>query len=184
MAMRLTVLGQLVKGVPRPAKPPPRREAAEDDARDVVDPAQIAEELTRVKWLLWHGNSFTALEVLEGLGLDLEVGGDGHASIKKLGKAVAEFTGYLAANRAFLVNYGDRYRHGETISSGFVESTVNEVISKRMVKKQQMRWTKAGAHRLLQVRVQVLDEELGRTFIRWHPSMAVTDRMGQQALAA
>ena len=28
----------------------------------------------------------------------------------------------------------------------FVESTVNEVISKRLVKKQQMRWTKRGAH--------------------------------------
>ena len=41
-------------------------------------------------------------------------------------------------------NYGDRYRHGEPIATSFVESTVNQVISKRMVKKQQMRWTERG----------------------------------------
>ena len=33
-------------------------------------------------------------------------------------------------------NYGERHRAGETISSSFVESAVNQVISKRMVKKQ------------------------------------------------
>jgi len=43
---------------------------------------------------------------------------------------------------------------------------VNQVISKRMVKKQQMRWTKRGAHRLLQVRAQVLNEDLRPTFNR------------------
>ena len=33
-------------------------------------------------------------------------------------------------------NYGDRYRHKETTSTAFVESTVNFVVSKRFVKKQ------------------------------------------------
>jgi hypothetical protein len=42
-------------------------------------------------------------------------------------------------------NYGERYRYGETISTAFVESTVNEVIAKRMVKKQQMQWSHQGA---------------------------------------
>ncbi len=32
--------------------------------------------------------------------------------------------------------------------TAFVESTVNQVISKPMVKKQQMRWTPRGAHLL------------------------------------
>ena len=36
-----------------------------------------------------------------------------------------------------------------------------------------MRLTKAGAHRLLQVRVQMLDGELQRTFKRWYPGMQV-----------
>jgi hypothetical protein len=69
------------------------------------------------------------------------------------------------------VNYGDRYLNGETISTAFVESTVNEVISKCFVKKQQMRWTKEGAHRLLQVGIHVLNDELRQTFCRWYPEM-------------
>jgi hypothetical protein len=39
---------------------------------------------------------------------------------------------------ALAFHLAKRYRNGELISSGFVESTVNQVVSKRMVKKQQM----------------------------------------------
>ena len=56
------------------------------------------------------------------------------------------------------------------MSSAFVESVVNQVISKRMVKRQQMRWTPKGAHRLLQVRTKVLNDELGGMFQRWYPA--------------
>ena len=45
---------------------------------------------------------------------------------------------------------------------GFVESTVNQVVSKRFCKKQQMQWSKRGAHLLLQTRVKTLNRELGR----------------------
>jgi hypothetical protein len=58
---------------------------------------------------------------------------------------------------------GDRYRYGEKIATGFVESAVNQVISKRFVKKQQVRWTKKGAHLLLQVRTKVLNKALHST---------------------
>ena len=51
-----------------------------------------------------------------------------------------------------------------TSKKPFVESTVNEIVSKRMVKKQQMRWTKQGAYWLLQVRVQILNGDLRDTF--------------------
>jgi hypothetical protein len=66
-------------------------------------------------------------------------------SAKKLLKAVREFDQYIKANRVLIPNFGDRYRHGETISTAFVESTVNSVISKRMVKRQRMRWTQTGS---------------------------------------
>ena len=68
---------------------------------------------------------------------------------RKLLKAVEEFHTYITNNAGFIPNYGERYRHGERISTGFVESTVNQVVSKRMVKKQQMRWSQRGAHLLL-----------------------------------
>jgi len=70
-------------------------------------------------------------------------------------------------------NYGERYRHGEAIATGFVESTVNQVVSKRFCKKQQMQWTKRGAHLLLQTRVKTLNGELGAVFKRWYPDMQV-----------
>jgi hypothetical protein len=38
-------------------------------------------------------------------------------------------------------NYGERYWQGEKISTAFVQSTVNRVLSKRFVKKQPMQWT-------------------------------------------
>jgi hypothetical protein len=40
----------------------------------------------------------------------------------------------------------ERRRQGETISTAFVESTINQVVSRRFVKKQQMQWTLRGAH--------------------------------------
>jgi len=61
------------------------------------------------------------------------------------------------------------------ISTAFAESTVNQVVSKRMVKKQQMRWTQRGAHFLLQVRLQVLNDDWRDKFCRWYPSMAKTE---------
>jgi hypothetical protein len=45
------------------------------------------------------------------------------------------------------------------------------VISKRLVKKQRMRWTQRGAHLLLQTRVQVLNDDLRKTFGCWFPGM-------------
>ena len=68
--------------------------------------------------------------------------------------SVQEFGHSIDVNQNATPNYGDRYRQGETISTSFVESAVNQVVSKRMVKRQQMRWNKRVAHLLLQVRTQ------------------------------
>jgi len=51
------------------------------------------------------------------------------------------------------------------------ESAVNQLVSRRMVKQQQMHWTERGAHLLLQVRVQVMNGDLRQTFSRWYPGM-------------
>jgi len=139
------------------------------------DLEQLDDELERVKWYLWHGNVFRALQVLEGVQWELEDLDDEVRASRKLARAVAEFHGYITANESFIPNYGDRHRYGEVISTAFVESTVNQVISKRFVKKQQMRWTKRGAHFLLQVRAQVLNEDLRPTFVRWYSTMTSTD---------
>ena len=57
-----------------------------------------------------------------------------------------------------------------------MESTVNQVISKRMVKKQQRRWIQRGAHLLLPVRTQLLNDDLRPIFERWYPGLKTEHR--------
>ena len=67
------------------------------------------------------------------------------------------------------------------ISTGFVESTINQLVAKRFVKKQQMRWTPRGAHLLLQIRVQALNDDLQTSFNRSYPKLG---RPCEEKLAA
>jgi hypothetical protein len=150
---------------------------------------QILRELERVKWFLWHGNVFRADETLSDLIDDVEgareedreAGRPAQIVLKKLSRALDEFGTCINGNAGAIVNYGERYRCSERISTGFVESTVNQVIAKRFVKKRQMRWTPRGAHLLLQVRVNVLNDDLRKAFQRWHPGLG---RSRQDTLAA
>ena len=79
------------------------------------------------------------------------------------------------------VTPSEGWRNEETIATGFVESAVNQVVSKRFVKKQQMQWTKKGAHLLLQMRTQVLDERLEETFRGWYPDFRPDENEAQEA---
>ena len=69
-------------------------------------------------------------------------------------------------------NYGERYRFGEPISTPTAEATVSQVISRRMVTKQQMRRSPRGTHLLLQVRTRGLNDGLNAGFARWYPGLA------------
>ena len=88
---------------------------------------------------------------------------------RKLLRAVGEFHTYIANNQTFIPNYGERYRQGDIISTGFVESAVNYVVAKRFTKRQQMQWSLKGAHLLMQMRTRVLNGELEQTFREWCP---------------
>jgi len=150
ITMRLTVMRQMAKGLGPPGF----------ELRDLA-----LKELERIKWFLWHGNTFRALQTVSWLNMDIDAD-DYTEKQKKLLKKLEEFEIYIRNNAGFIVNYGERWRYGETISTAFVESTVNQVVSKRMVKKQQMRWSQQGAHLLLQVRTRVLNDELREIFQR------------------
>jgi len=183
ITMRLTVLGQYAKGLGRTptrhGQPPPREAALT--------------LLERTKHYLWQGNLFRAVETLDDLDdlltflADPDISDDkqrGHKrrrpmsgesteasagpSVTKLARGLAEFRGYIEANDSFIPNYGERWRQGEPIATGFVESTVNAVVSKRFAKRQQMQWTPKGAHLLLQVRTKVLNGELDDLFRAWY----------------
>ena len=135
----------------------------------------MPKRIESVKNLLWHGNVAEALDRLEDMLLDLEFIGDSPAA-EKLAAGLSEFEIYIRNNRDFIPNFGERYRQGETISTAFVESTINQVVSRRFVKKQSMQWTLRGAHLLLQVRTKVLNKELEDVFRRWYPQFRGEER--------
>ena len=97
------------------------------------------------------------------------------AGIKAFRKAAAEFHAYIANRAHTIPNYAERRRYGERVSTAFAESTVNTVVGKRFAKRQQMRWSKSGAHLVLQTRTRVLDGTLTGKFRRWYPGFAARD---------
>jgi hypothetical protein len=156
ITMRLTVLQQQTKSL-----------LAETGRAETG--AVIAKRVDSVKHLLWHGNVAEALDRLHDLLQDLDLIRAHSAAAEKLTYGMTEFEIYIRNNREFIPNFGERYRQGETISTAFVESTINQVVSRRFVKKQQMMWTLRGAHLLLQTRTKVLNNELEEVFRRWYP---------------
>jgi hypothetical protein len=73
-----------------------------------------------------------------------------------------------------IVNYGERFRAGERISTAFVESAVNQIVDKRFDKRQSMRWTPRGAHLLLQTHTRVLNGDLDQLIRRRYPASRKT----------
>ena len=92
---------------------------------------------------------------------------------------IAQRANWDATDQEYIPNYGELYRQGETITTSFVESTINQVVSKRFVKKQSMQWTLRGAHLLLQTRTKVLNGELEGVFRRWYPHFRPQPRDGE-----
>ncbi|NJM39340.1 MAG: hypothetical protein HC853_00505 [Anaerolineae bacterium] len=163
VTMRLTQMGQVAKGLPSDL--------------EGLSLDQVARRLESIKWKVWHGDADGAIERVEQLEFELDVFLDDEGvdrapqPVRKLLKLLREFATYIQLNQAYIPQLRRPLSHGELISSAVAESTVNQVISKRMCKQQQMRWTPAGAHRLLQLRVRVLDGELFNTFKGWYPAM-------------
>lgn len=160
LAMKLTGLGQYGKGLV--------------NCEAVLGEA-ICEKIDRLKWSLWHGQVDKALGKIDDLKTSTQPFSETYARYVGRVKALSELRTYIVNNRRLIPNYGERYRSGEAIATGFVESTVNEVVSKRFCKKQQMAWSKEGAHLLLQTGVRTLNGELAGIFKRWYPGMDLKD---------
>ena len=156
ITMRITVMQQYLKGLAHPNR---------DEAKN------LSRLLRQIKGFLWNGNLYDAQAVIEDLVLDLEEIETDYASIKAFRKAATEFETYITNNKDMIPNYAERHRYGERVSTGFVESTVNTVVGKRFGKRQQMRWSKSGAHLMLQTRTRTLDGTLRSRFEQWYPGM-------------
>jgi hypothetical protein len=117
----------------------------------------VETEIDHAKWLVWHGKGRQSVSRIKALDATL-LAKEGYEH-STLYWNLRRLYFYIENNAGTLVNYGMRYHKGLPISSSIAESAVNLVVSHRMAKKQQMRWTDEGAHCLAQVRVAVLNEE-------------------------
>lgn len=122
--------------------------------------------LRSVRWNLWHhGRSrqarwMIAISKLRNLilshRLDAETGRQSTAMIDDLLKRFEEFQTFVSRDRASLADYASLWLNGERVS------TVNQLVNQRMCEKQKMRWSRAGAQLVLNVRVAHLNGKLER----------------------
>ena len=128
--------------------------------------------MERLQHLLWNGHHEKACKALGrivGWAKDASVLDDPTTAVgaKRLGARCTELKVYIETNKGALIDYGQRHRAGKPISTLRAEGTANQLVSARMNKRQQMRWTPRGAHRVLQVRAAVLDERFGQQAIQF-----------------
>jgi hypothetical protein len=128
-------------------------------------------DVERLRHLLWngyHGEACRALgrvvswaenaALLNGVAVA--------AKAERLAAHCMALHGYIGNNEGALIDYGQRYRAGQPISTSRAEGTVNHLVNTRMNKRRQMRWSPRGAHRVLQVRAAVLDGRFGQQAIQ------------------
>ena len=170
ITMRITVMRQYVKGLCH-------HNPEEGQATDRL--------LRQIKGYLWNGNLRKGHRVIQELAMGLECTQTNYPSIKALRKAADEFEIYIRNNAGMIPNYAERHRYGERVSTGFVESAINTVVGKRFGKRQQVRWSKPGAHLMLQTRTRALDGTLREKFEQWYPGLKNDDAAGKaEQLAA
>ena len=114
---------------------------------------ELLEDIAAVRWRLWNGQTDRAIDLICRLFQDLKADEQGSSAVVTLRGGLLNLRTYIEQNRGSIANYSVRYREGKRIASTSAEANVNNLVARRMVKKQQMRWSERGANLLLQVRV-------------------------------
>ena len=156
--MRLQHLTQIAGGL---LSDGPERAAAK---------AVIVEEVERLRWRLWNGKAKDAKLSIDRICAVMHhfCGEPGSrrstAPSRKLWTALRALDGYLVGQSERLVDYGERHRAGLRVGTALTEGAANFLVNRRMNKSQQMRWSRRGADRLLQVRCALYNGTLGTGF--------------------
>ena len=132
---------------------------------------QVQLDVERLRHLLWNGHhekACAALGRITSWAKDATALNDPamEAGVKRLVARCKELHAYIENNKDALIDYGQRQRAGKPISTSRAEGTVNQLVSARMNKRKQMRWSPRGAHHVLQVRAAVLDGRFGHPAIQ------------------
>jgi hypothetical protein len=138
----------------------------------------IAADVRSLKWKLWHGQTDRALDQLETMTNDFaKLRERVNLSATRLLHLAHPLLTYVRSNKTAIINYGARYRSGRRIATALAESGVNSLVARRMVKRQQMQWSKRGAHLLLQVRAAVFNGDLRERLTYKPPKQANRSRI-------
>ncbi len=128
-------------------------------------------DVERLRHLLWNGHHHKACEALSRItswakdAIVLAEPGI-EEKVRRLPTRCTELHSYVENSEGALIDYGQRYRAGNPISTSRAKGTVNQLVNARMNKRRQMRWSPQGAHRVLQVRAAVLDGRFGHRAIQ------------------
>jgi hypothetical protein len=125
----------------------------------------VSLDVERLRHLIWNGYAEEASEALWGLShLAKEViylyGHRFGPAVRRFLHRCQDLRAYLVNNESALIDYGTRYRSGRPISTSRAEGCVEEIVNARMAKRQRMRWSPRGAHRVATVRAAVLDDRM------------------------
>lgn len=119
--------------------------------------ALLGDKVERIKWRLWNGQVGRALSLMTEVRSDLSKQEASSIWDTRANKNLETLQTYIRRNKGSVVNYGARYRSRARIATSPAEATVNRLVAKRFVKKQQMRWSRSGVHYLLKARAAVLN---------------------------
>ena len=150
---------------------------------------RIQDELEHLHWRLWHGKTHVIGDSFDDIRANLRKYGRRlrerrEASVaRKISFDLCRFDRYVRSKSARIVNYARSQQQGEPVSTSVVESTVQNLLNRRMDNKQQMQWSAGGANDLLQVRAAVLNGEFDAL---WQQATQVADEQKEerQLLAA
>jgi len=93
--------------------------------------------------------------------------------VRKASYSLLNVVTYLNSNVESLIDYRTWQCSGGRISTGFVESSINRIIGRRMCKGQQMRWSRVGTHSVVQLRVALLNREFHELAQRQFPCIGL-----------
>ena len=153
LSMRMRPIEQVLAGLSARQLPDP-------------EPVQSAQEsIERIRHLLWHGRQDDAdQEIVLLLGQAAKIAERNGLSVQPstndLTRLCTELKGYAQNTSGAIVNYHRRYHGKRPVSTSRAVGCVDEIANARMGKKQRMRWSPRGAHRVALVRAAVLDGRL------------------------
>ena len=126
---------------------------------------EFLEDIAAVRWRLWNGQTERAIDLIDRLFHGLKADEPGNSVVVPLRGGLLNLRIYIEQNRGSIANYAARYREGKRIASTAAEASVNSLVARRMIKKQQMRWSESGADLLLLVRVALANGDLAERLV-------------------